>query len=109
MFIQETATVLLGKDASKAPWLILKGLDIHNLNEQEISRRSSLDFEWSTQVMDSSQVDIKDVVGRIIVSDLATRPMNGKACAAMIYPLDGAREVRILTSRDTQSLQSLHP
>ena len=109
MFIQEAAAIFLGEDARKAPWLILKRLNIHNFNEQEIPRRGSLDLERSAQIMDSSQVDIEDVVGRIIVADLATRPMNGKACVDIIYPLGRRKELGILTSRDTQSLQSLHP
>lgn len=35
--IEETAAVVSIKDASKPPWLILEGLDIHNLYKEKIA------------------------------------------------------------------------
>ena len=60
----------------KPPRLILKGLDILNLNDQNITRLGSLDFERTAQIMDLSQIDVLHIVRAVVVADLSTGPVD---------------------------------
>lgn len=64
------------KDAREAPGLVIEGLDIHNLNDEDISWLCSFNLEWTGEVVDLGQVDILHVVRRIVVFDLATSPVD---------------------------------
>jgi len=55
----------------------LEGLHIHDLDEEEIPRGGTLDLKRPAQVMHPGQVDVEDVVGRVVVPDLAAGPGIG--------------------------------
>lgn len=61
--IQEATAVLLGKDTSEAPRLVLEGLNIHDLYKQDIAWLRALDLEGAGEVVDLCEVDVLDVVG----------------------------------------------
>ena len=67
-----TSTIFSRKNASEAPRLILKGLDVLNLDEKYISRLCTLNLEWSRKIVNSGQIDVLYVVSRIVVSDLSS-------------------------------------
>lgn len=71
---EKTYPILLVKDTRKSPRLVLKRLDIHDLDEQDIARRGALDLERAREVVNFSEVYVPDVVGVIRVLDLATGP-----------------------------------
>jgi hypothetical protein len=69
-------SILLREDTSEAPGRVLERLHILNVYDQDITGLGSLDLEWSGQVMDLGQVDVADVVGRVVVLDLTTGPVD---------------------------------
>lgn len=73
--IEEAAAIFTGKDASEAPWVLLKRLDVLNLDDQDVAWFGAVDLEWARQIMDSSEVDIFYIVGGVVVSYLAARPI----------------------------------
>lgn len=46
-----------------------------DVNDQHIARLGSLDLERSSEVVDFGQIDVADVVCRIIVLDLTASPV----------------------------------
>jgi hypothetical protein len=56
------------------PGPVLKRLDIHDLYEQQIARHGALNLKGAREVMDLGQVDVLDIVGAVIVLDLAAGP-----------------------------------
>ena len=64
------------KHTGEPPWLILKGLHVLNLDEQNIAWFSSLNLKRSREVVNLGEIDIPHVVGRIIVFDLPTCPVE---------------------------------
>lgn len=51
-------------------------LNIHNLNNQDISRLGGLNLKWTRQVMDPREINIFHVISTIIISYLATSPVD---------------------------------
>jgi hypothetical protein len=72
--IQEAAAISAVEDSCEAPRLVLEGLHIHDLNKKYISRSCTLDLKRATQVVNSSQINVTDVVCRVIITDLTTSP-----------------------------------
>jgi len=73
--VEETTAVLLVKDTSETPWLVLHWLDVLNLNEKNVTGLGGLDLEWTSKVVDLGQVDVFHVVGAVIVADLSASPV----------------------------------
>lgn len=74
--IQKSTTILFCKYTSETPRLVWQGLNVLDLNEKNITGLSRLDLEGSAQIMDSGEVNVSDIVGAVIVADLAARPVN---------------------------------
>ena len=72
--IQESAAVGLIKDAREAPRLVGEWLHIHDLYQEDVPRGGALDFEGAAQVVNPREIHAGNVVGRVIVSDLAASP-----------------------------------
>jgi hypothetical protein len=72
--IQGTLPVGLVEDARETPGLVLEGLHIHDLDEEQIARLGALNLEGPGEVVHLGQVDVAHVVGRVVVADLAARP-----------------------------------
>jgi hypothetical protein len=81
----------------KSPWLVLKRLDIHNLDEKQITRGGALNLEGPGEVVDLCEIHVFDVVGRVIVLNLAAGPGKVSDCLPDL-PLKV-----MFTSPDTQS------
>jgi len=89
--IQKPASVLLVEDACEAPRLVLERLNIHDLDEKDISWLGLFDFEWTGEVVDSRKVNVQDIVGTIIVLDLPAGPVETLDLDRLSI-LDGAAE-----------------
>jgi hypothetical protein len=74
--IQETPAILRVEDAREPPGLILEGLHVLDLDEQNVAGRGALDVKGTRQVVDLGQVDVLDVVGRVVVADLPAGPVE---------------------------------
>lgn len=61
--IQKPTTILLGKNTSESPWLVLEGLDVHDLDEKNVAWLGAFDFERPAEVVHLGEVDILHVVG----------------------------------------------
>ena len=74
--IQKAATIVLVKDTSEAPWLVLKWLYILYLDYKNVSRLCSLHFKGARKIVDLGEVDVFHIVRAVIVSNLSSRPIN---------------------------------
>lgn len=74
--VKEAASVVFMEDAGEAPWVILEGLDVLNLNEEDVTWLGGLDLEGTGEVVDLSQIDVLDIVGTIVVGNLSTCPVD---------------------------------
>ena len=74
--VQEPASVLLCKHTCEAPWLFFHRLHILDLDHQYITRLCGFNVKGSCQIVDLGQVDVSHVVGRVIVSNLPTSPVD---------------------------------
>jgi hypothetical protein len=76
--LKRTHPVTPIEDTREAPGAVLERLDIHDLDEQNVARGSTLDLEGPGEVVDPCQIDVPDIVGRVIVLDLAAGPACGQ-------------------------------
>lgn len=72
--VEEPTAVGFVKNARESPGLVFKRLDVHDLDEQDVSRLGRLDLKGPRQVVDLGQVDVAHVVGAVVVADLAAGP-----------------------------------
>nr|POE48028.1 hypothetical protein CFP56_01356 [Quercus suber] len=52
------------------------GLNILNVDHKDIARLCRLNLERSTQIMDFGKIDVLDIVGGVVVPDLAASPID---------------------------------
>lgn len=74
--IQKTSAVVPVEDAGEPPRPIFEGLDVHDLDEEQVARLRTLHLEGPAEIVYSFQVDVEDVVGRVIVTDLTAGPVR---------------------------------
>lgn len=74
--IQEPATIVFVKDASESPRLVLEGLDIHDLDQENIARFRILNLKRTREVVDFCEIYVEDIFGAVIVLDLTTCPVE---------------------------------
>lgn len=85
---------------SETPRLVLERLHILNVYDQHIARLRSLDLEWTAQVVHFREINIPNVVCRVVVLDLATGPVY-------TLDLDGLAILDGSSSRDCECVQLL--
>ena len=73
-FVYETAAVPAIEHSGEAPGLRLEGLNVHDLDQQQVAGLGTLDFEGPGEVVHLREVDVADVVGGIVVADLTAGP-----------------------------------
>lgn len=73
--IQKPTTVLFGENTREPPRLVLERLDVHDLDQQDVARLGAFDLKGPTEVVHLGEVYILDVVGRVVVLDLASGPV----------------------------------
>lgn len=74
--IQETTTIRLRENARKPPRRILKRLHILDIHHEHIAGLRGLDVEGSAEIVDAGEVYVADIVGRVVVFDLSTGPVD---------------------------------
>ena len=74
--IQESAAILLIKHPRETPRLILHGLDVLDFDFEHIASLGAFNVEWAGQIMDFGEVNILHVVGAVVVTNLATCPVD---------------------------------
>lgn len=74
--VQKSSAVVLGKDPSEAPWLMLEWLDILDFDQEHITGLSAFNLERSGEVVDSCEVNIPHIICRVIVADLTASPVH---------------------------------
>lgn len=61
---------------SEPPRVILQRLHVLNINNEHVARLGSLNLKRPSEIVDLGQVDVANIVCRIVVLDLAARPVN---------------------------------
>lgn len=89
--IEEAAPVVAVKNARESPGPVLEWLNVHDLDEKNIAGLGALDLEGAAQVVHARQVNVAHIVGRVIVANLPTRPVQALDFDSLPI-LDGARE-----------------
>lgn len=59
----------------EAPGPVLERLHIHDFDQKQVPRPGALDVKGPREVMDAGEVDVLHIVGRVVVLDLAARPI----------------------------------
>ena len=91
MLIQKSSAVVFVEDSSETPWVVLERLNILDFNEEDIAGFSGFDLERSREIVDLSQVDVLDIVGAVVVANLAACPIEAFDLDDFAV-LDGAAE-----------------
>lgn len=95
------SSILFGKDSCEAPWLVLQRLHILDLHDEYVSRLSSLDIERTGQVVNSGEIDISHVIGRVIIANLSSRPVHA-------FDLDSLAILDVANGGDCIMVRSQH-
>lgn len=74
--IQEASSIALIEDTREAPRLVLEWLNVHDFNKQDVTRFCPFNFKRATEIMDLGQVYVLDIVGRVVVPNLAASPVD---------------------------------
>ena len=74
--IQKSTTVLLVEYSCEAPWLILKWLNVLDLNYEHIARLGCFNLERSGQVVNLGQINILHVISAVVVPNLSSSPVD---------------------------------
>ena len=64
------------EDTCEPPRMVLEWLHILNLSNQDISGLCCFNVEGTRHVVDSSEVHVLDIIGRVVVVDLASGPVD---------------------------------
>ena len=75
MLVEEPAAVVFVEYACEAPGVVLEGLHVLNLDEEDVAWFGALDLEGAGEVVDLGQIDVLDIIGAVIVLDLTTSPV----------------------------------
>ena len=73
--VQKTAAVLKCEYAGEPPLGIFQPADVVDIDHEQIAGLGALDAERAAQIMHFGQVDVPDVIGGIVVFDLAAGPV----------------------------------
>lgn len=74
--VKETSSILFVKDTSEAPWLLNEGLDVLNLEFQNVTRLGSFNVERPSKIVNLSEIYIPNVIRTVIVSYLSSSPIQ---------------------------------
>ncbi len=73
---QEAAELLLAEDAGIAPPLVVEHADVENIDDDDVAGLGTRHPDRPRQVVARREVDVADVVGAVVVVDLATGPVE---------------------------------
>ena len=75
-FIQETTSIVLVEYTCETPRLIFERLNVLDLDEKCVARLSTLYIKWARKIVDLGQIDVLHVVGRVVVANLTSGPVD---------------------------------
>ena len=75
MIREKSTTILLGKNASKSPFISLQSSNLEDIDDQDVSRLCTVDPDWATEHVNHFKVDIRNILRIIIVFNLTIRPV----------------------------------
>lgn len=73
---QEAAAVLGGENARVSPLVSLDGADIEDVDDQKVPRLGAFYLDGTAEVVARQQVAVAHILGIIVVSNLATGPIQ---------------------------------
>ena len=76
VFGQESAAVGLGEQAGEAPLGLLEHADVEDVHDQQVTRLRAVNADGAGQIVDLGEIDHVDVVGGVVVLDLAAGPVD---------------------------------
>eukprot|EP00967_Tisochrysis_lutea_P128381 scaffold219515_cov30-Tisochrysis_lutea.AAC.1 len=76
MVSEEASSIVLVEGAREAPFVSFERAEVEYLNFEQVSRLRRLDRDGAAQVVHLGQVDMLDVIGGVIVLDLAPSPVD---------------------------------
>ena len=65
-----------GRRGGRTPWLLRERLHVLDLDADDIAGLGAGDLEGTGEVVDAGEVAVEDVVGGVVVLDLAAGPVN---------------------------------
>ena len=76
VLIEEAAAVFQREDAGEAPFRVRQYADVEDVDHQQVARLSALHADRAREVVHLREVDFLDVHRRVVVFDLAPRPVD---------------------------------
>lgn len=76
VLVEEAATVVLVEDAGEAPRLVLEGLDVLDLDDEQVAGLGGVNVKGPGEVVDLCEVDVFHVVGVVVVANLTAGPVD---------------------------------
>jgi len=73
---QKTAAIALGEEPRETPFGIRQGANVEDIDHQQVAGLGALHPDRATQIMHLGEIHVPDVVGRIVIQDLATGPVD---------------------------------
>ena len=74
--VQKPAAIILVKDASETPGMVLERLYVHDLHKENIAWLGIFNLERPREVVDLGEVNVLDIVGAVVIPDLTTSPVE---------------------------------
>lgn len=76
VLLEKTAAVVAVKDSGETPGGVIEWLDVGDVDDEEVARLGALDLKRAGEIVDLVQVHVPHILGAIVVSDLATSPVQ---------------------------------
>lgn len=64
------------EDTGEPPRLVFEGLNVLDFDQEHIAGLRGFDVERAGQIMDLGEINVLDVIGRVIVLDLTAGPIE---------------------------------
>src|SRR5208282_2317164 len=74
---EKAAAILLGEESVEAPQAVRLGADVEQIDDQQISRLGASYADRAGQKVYDGQVDVANVIGRLVVLDEPAGPVIG--------------------------------
>lgn len=76
VLVEEAAAILLVEDTREAPWLMVKRLDVSDVDNEHVTWLGASDVEGTGEVVDLGEVHVQDIISAIVVADLSACPVD---------------------------------
>lgn len=73
--VEEAAAVLFIEDGGESPGALVEWLHVLDFDDEDIAGLCTFDFEGTAEVVGGSEIAVFDVVGAVVILDLAAGPI----------------------------------